>query len=88
MGELFGLTFMQHALLACLFGGGGLSIIGVYVVLMDIPFLGISMAHAAFLGAMVSLLLGIDPLIGALVVCALSALVVGPTAERHGQAQT
>jgi manganese/iron transport system permease protein len=82
MGDLFGLTFIQHAFLACLFGGGGLSIIGVFVVLMDIPFLGISMAHAAFLGAMASLLLGIDPLVGALVVCALSALVVGPTAEK------
>jgi manganese/iron transport system permease protein len=82
MGELFGLSFVRHALLACLFGGAGLSIIGVFVVLMDIPFLGISMAHAAFLGAIAGLLLSIDPLVGALVVCALSALVVGPTAER------
>jgi len=47
MSELLQLKFIQHALLACLFGGGALSIIGVFVTLMDIPFLGISMSHSA-----------------------------------------
>ena len=82
MSELLQLTFIQHALLACLFGGGALSIIGVFVTLMDIPFLGISMSHSAFLGAIVGLLFGFDPLLGAIVACALSGILIGPIADR------
>ncbi|RLB13456.1 MAG: metal ABC transporter permease [Deltaproteobacteria bacterium] len=82
MSELLQLKFIQHALLACLFGGGALSIIGVFVTLMDIPFLGISMSHSAFLGAIVGLLFGFDPLLGAIVACALSGILIGPIADR------
>lgn len=84
MIELFQHSFFQHALLACVFGGAGLSIIGVFVTLMDIPFLGISMAHSAFLGAIVGLLAGFNPLLGAIAACALCSLLVGPLADRAG----
>ena len=82
MNELLQLKFIQHSLLACVFGGGGLSLIGVFVTLMDIPFLGISMSHSAFLGAIIGLLCGFDPLLCAIVACAVSGVVVGPIADR------
>lgn len=82
MIELWEHAFFRHAVLACIMGGGGLSLIGVFVTLMDIPFLGISMSHSAFLGAIVGLLFGFDPLAGAMIACALSGLLVGPIADR------
>lgn len=84
MSELWQHTFFQHAVLACVLGGAGLSIIGVFVTLMDIPFLGISMSHAAFLGAVLGLLCGFDPLMGAIAVCAISGVLVGPVSDHAG----
>ncbi|MBN2301170.1 MAG: metal ABC transporter permease [Lentisphaerae bacterium] len=84
MTELWQHEFFRNAVLACVLGGGGLSIIGVFVTLMDIPFLGISMSHSAFLGAIIGLLCGFDPFIGAIVACALSGLIVGPLSDKAG----
>lgn len=84
MNELFQHAFFRHAVMACILGGGGLSLIGVFVTLMDIPFLGISMSHSAFLGAIIGLLCGFDPLIGAIVACGFSGLLVGPLSDRAG----
>ena len=84
MSELWQHAFFRHAVRACVLGGGGLSLIGVFVTLMDIPFLGISMSHSAFLGAVIGLLCGFDPLLGAMLACALSGLLVGPLSDRAG----
>jgi len=84
MTDLLQHVFFRHALLACIFGGAGLSIIGVFVTLMDIPFLGISMSHSAFLGAIVGLLYGFNPLLGAIVACALCSMIVGPVSDSAG----
>ncbi|NCC53462.1 MAG: metal ABC transporter permease [Spartobacteria bacterium] len=84
MNDLWQHTFFQHAALACVLGGAGLSIIGVFVTLMDIPFLGISMSHSAFLGAVLGLLCGFDPLMGAIGVCAITGVLVGPLSDRAG----
>lgn len=84
MVELLELSFFRNAVLACIFGGGALPLIGVFVTLMEIPFLGISMSHSAFLGAVAGLLLGFDPLFGAIAVCAVTGVVVGPLSDRSG----
>jgi manganese/iron transport system permease protein len=84
MSELWQHAFFRHAVLACILGGGGLSLIGVFVTLMDIPFLGISMSHSAFLGAVIGLLCGFDPLLGAMLACAVSGMLVGPLSDRAG----
>lgn len=84
MSELWQHAFFRHAVMACILGGGGLSLIGVFVTLMDIPFLGISMSHSAFLGAIIGLLCGFDPLLGAMLACAISGVLVGPLSDRAG----
>ena len=84
MIELFSLKAFQNALLASLFGGCGLSLVGVFVILMDLPFLGIAMSHSALLGAVIGLLFGFNPLAGAIIACALSSIVIGPAADRSG----
>lgn len=82
IAELFKHDFFRHALWACLFGGGGLAMTGVFMTLMEIPFLGISMSHSAFLGAVSGLLWGFNPFVGALIACAISGLIVGPMADK------
>ena len=49
---------------------------------MEMPFLGVSMSHSAFAGAMLGLLLGIDPFLMALLFCVISGLLIGPIADK------
>ena len=81
MLEFLQYQFMQNAILASLLGGIACSIIGVFVVTMEIPFLGVSMSHSAFAGAILGLLLGLNPFAMALLFCILASLLIGPVAD-------
>jgi manganese/iron transport system permease protein len=80
--SIFGYQFMQNAIISAFLGGIACSVIGVFVVLMHMPFIGVAMSHAAFAGALIGLWVGIDPLITALILSLLAAAVVGPLADR------
>ena len=80
--SIFGYHFMQNAILAAFLGGVACATIGVFVVLMHMPFIGVCMSHAAFAGALLGLWLGFEPLVGALVFSLLSAAIIGPLADR------
>ena len=82
MFEIFQYGFIQRAILASIFGGISCGIVGVWVIMMRIPFVGVAMSHAAFAGAIFGLLLQIDPLTMALLFCLASALLIGPIADR------
>jgi manganese/iron transport system permease protein len=73
---------MQNAIAATLLGGIACGIIGVFVVLLHMPFIGVAMSHAAFAGALLGLWLGFDPLIGAFIFSLGAAAVIGPLADR------
>ena len=73
---------MQNALLSAFLGGIACSTIGVFVVLLHMPFIGVCMSHAAFAGALLGLWLGFNPLIGAFIFSLGAAAVVGPLADR------
>jgi len=79
---IFGYQFMQNAILATFLGGIACSVIGVFVVLLHMPFIGVAMAHAAFAGALFGLLIGVNPLITAFAFSFLVALIIGPLADR------
>ncbi|MBN1521351.1 MAG: metal ABC transporter permease [Candidatus Aureabacteria bacterium] len=74
--------FIQHALLASLFGGISCGIVGVWVVMMRIPFVGVAMSHSAFAGAVFGILTGTNPLFMALLFCLASSVLIGPVAKR------
>jgi manganese/iron transport system permease protein len=80
--SILGYQFMQNAILATFLGGIACSLIGVFVVLLHMPFLGVAMSHAAFAGALLGLWLGFNPIIGAFVFCLGASAVVGPLADR------
>jgi manganese/iron transport system permease protein len=73
---------MQNAILMGLLGGIACAVIGVFVVLLHMPFIGVCMAHAAFAGALLGLWLGFNPLIGALAFSLVSAAIIGPLADK------
>ncbi|MFC1984767.1 metal ABC transporter permease, partial [Chloroflexota bacterium] len=80
--EIFGYQFMQNAIISAFLGGIACSTVGVFVVLMHMPFIGVAMSHSAFAGALLGLWLGFNPLIGALAFSLLAAAIIGPLADR------
>ena len=67
MLELFAYDFMQRSLLAAAMVGGLCSVIGVFVVLRGLAFMGAGTAHAAFAGVALGFLVGWPPLLMAII---------------------
>lgn len=80
--SIFSYQFMQNAILSAFLGGIACATIGVFVVLMHMPFIGVAMSHAAFAGALLGMWLGFNPLIGAFALSLGAAAVIGPLADR------
>ena len=77
VSALFSYQFMQHALIACLLASVGCGIIGTYVVVKRIGFLAGGIAHTVLAGMGIAYFLGSAPMLGAIIVALLSALLVG-----------
>lgn len=80
--SIFGYQFMQNAILAGLLGGVACSLIGVFVVTMNISFIGVAIAHAAFAGALCGVWLGFNSQAGAFIFSLVAAAIIGPLADR------
>lgn len=80
--SFFAYAFMQRALIAGALIGAAAGAVGVYVVLRGFSFIGAGIAHAAFGGVAVAVLLGINPLWGALAFSLLVAWGIAYTARR------
>jgi manganese/iron transport system permease protein len=73
----FAYPYMQRAAVAAIIVGGLCSLIGVFVVLRRLSFIGDGIAHASFAGIVVAYMEGANYLIGASIVAVLSALGIG-----------
>ncbi len=74
------LTFWLPVMVAGLVGGASSGVLGVYIVGMRIPFLGVCVSHAALAGAVYGELAGLEGamlLVPALVGAVITALVLG-----------
>lgn len=74
--------FMVRALIAATLIGGVCSIVGVYVVLRNMSFIGDGLAHASFAGIVIAYLLKFDLYIGGLIFTILTALGIGAVSKR------
>ncbi|MFB6622730.1 MULTISPECIES: metal ABC transporter permease [unclassified Streptomyces] len=81
LGAVLQLVPVQRAGVALLLAAVGLPVIGVVIVGLDIMPVRFAMMHVALLGIAVGLLTGIDPMVCALVACALSGAGVAPLAR-------
>lgn len=70
-------SFMQHGLLAALMVGVLCAVIGCYVVLRGMAFMGDALAHAILPGVAIAYLLGGNLLVGALVAAVVVAVGIG-----------
>ena len=82
--EPFTLEFMQRALAASLIVGVVCSVLGCFVVLRAMAFLGDALAHAILPGVAVAYLLGANLLVGALVAALVVAVGIGLFSRRGG----
>jgi len=80
--ELWQLQFFRNALAAGLLCGVGCPVIGVFIVSMRIPFIGVAMSHAAMAGAVFGMISGLDPVVCAFATALVSSLFIGPLADR------
>ena len=88
--EAFSPAFMQRALVGSLLAVVATSLVGTWVVLRGLAFLGDALAHGVIPGVAVAILWGFDPLIGAfiaaLVMSGLVTFVSNRTAMRDDTA--
>jgi manganese/iron transport system permease protein len=63
-------------ILSAVFGGGSAGLLGVYLIGLNMPFLGIGMAHAAMAGAIFAAVFGLPPLPVALATALAAAAVM------------
>ncbi len=80
--ELFSYDFMQRSLLAAALVGGLCSVIGVFVVLRGLAFVGAGTAHAAFAGVTLGYLMGWPPLLLAILFGLATVWITGWVEER------
>lgn len=74
--------FMQRALCMGLLSGATCGVLGVFIVLWRIGFIGICISHAAFAGALLALWGGIPALAGALIGSVGAAGIAGPLTRK------
>ena len=74
--------FMQRGLLAALIVGIVCAVMGAFVVLKGLAFIGDAVSHAAFPGLVIAYLLGIPLYIGGAIAAVLTALAIGVVSRR------
>lgn len=84
VGALLQLVPVQRAGLALLLAAVGLPVVGVVIVGLDIMPVRFAMMHVALLGVAVGMLTGLDPMLCALLACALAGAGVSPLAHTPG----
>lgn len=77
MFDSFGYAYMQRAMVAGILVGALCAVIGVYVVLKSLAFIGAGISHASFGGVAIGVYLGINPIWSAIVFCILTAWGIG-----------
>ncbi|MBP1597940.1 MAG: hypothetical protein H6Q05_3317 [Acidobacteria bacterium] len=82
MIELLSYPFMQRALLAGTLIGIACAVIGTYVVLKGLSFIGAGIAHASFGGVALGFLLNVNPVLTAVVFCLGTAWGIGLVARK------
>lgn len=70
-------AFMQHAFMAIMLVGIICGVVGVFVILRGLAFLGDALAHAIFPGVVIAFILGGNFLVGALIAAVIISVIIG-----------
>jgi len=82
LAEIFGYEFMRRALIASFVVGALCALIGVFVILKGLSFMGAGIAHSAFAGVTLGFLTGTNPYIFSIIFGVLAAVIIGIIGER------
>lgn len=80
--ELLSYSFFQRAILACLFAGVACGIVGVWIVVMKISFIGVAISHAAFAGSLLALVMGAPVVLFSFLFSTAACTVLGPLSDK------
>jgi ABC-type Mn2+/Zn2+ transport system permease subunit len=84
LADPWALGFMQRALVAALLVGIVCAVMGTFVVLKGLAFIGDAVSHAAFPGLVIAYMLGAPLYLGGAVAAVLTALAIGVVSRRGG----
>jgi ABC-type Mn2+/Zn2+ transport system permease subunit len=76
VSDVLSYPFMQRALVAAVLVGVVCSVIGTYVVLKKLAFIGAGISHSAFGGVALGYLVGLDPIGIAIPFCLATAMAI------------
>lgn len=76
------IEFFLRIFLMSILSGTVCGVVSVWIILLNIPFIGIAMSHSAFAGAIFGILMNINPLVSSIVFCIISSFFIGPLAEK------
>lgn len=80
--DFFYYSFFNRALILSILAGLSCGIIGVWILLLNIPFVGVTIAHCAFAGAIIGLFIGINPIFLGFVFCICAAFIINPISKK------
>lgn len=80
--DFFNYAFFYRALIMSILAGLSCGIIGVWFILLNIPFIGVAIAHCAFAGAVMGLFLGINPILSGFVLCVIASVIIDPISQK------
>ncbi len=80
--DVFFQPYMQRALITAVLVALACGVIGVFIVLRGLSFMGAGMAHSAFAGAVLGILIGVNPIAMGLAFAIAMALGVGYTSRK------
>ncbi|HOK56817.1 MAG TPA: metal ABC transporter permease [bacterium] len=80
--EIIKYAFFQKALVACVLSGIACGIIGVWVVVMRISFIGVSISHSAFAGSLLAILIKKPVQLFSFIFTLITSSILGPFSDR------
>lgn len=80
--DFFNYSFFNRALILSILAGLSCGIIGVWILLLNIPFVGVTIAHCAFAGAIIGLFIGVNPILLGFIFCILASFIINPISKK------
>jgi manganese/iron transport system permease protein len=75
-------AILLNALVMAALAGAGCGLAGVFIYLLNIPFIGVAIAHSAMAGGIWGIILGLPSKLSAYAAALAASLAVGPAADR------
>jgi manganese/iron transport system permease protein/iron/zinc/copper transport system permease protein len=81
--EPFAYGFFRHAIWVAVLTGGLCGLVGTYVVLRGMSYIGHGLSHAVFGGAAIAIALSVNPLVGAFAIGVVAAIMINGISRKR-----